>query len=45
MNYKLPYAKIFGGAVALKTEHFQAANGFSNQFWGWGGKLLAFYHS
>ena len=28
--------RYFGGAISLKREHFQAANGFSNQYWGWG---------
>lgn len=29
---------IFGGVVAFKPEAFKAVNGYSNQFWGWGGK-------
>ena len=35
---RLPYAAIFGGVAALKKEHFQLVNGFSNQFFGWGGE-------
>ena len=38
MNYKLPYKGIFGGAVALDPTLFVLLNGFSNQFWGWGGE-------
>lgn len=29
-------ARYFGGAISLKREQFQAANGFSNEYWGWG---------
>jgi len=28
--------RYFGGSISLKREHFQAANGFSNLYWGWG---------
>lgn len=28
--------RYFGGSISLRREHFQAANGFSNQYWGWG---------
>lgn len=28
--------RYFGGAISLKREHFIAANGFSNEYWGWG---------
>jgi len=34
-DYK-PYATDFGGITMLKPEHFIAANGMSNLFWGWG---------
>eukprot|EP00092_Neocalanus_flemingeri_P070776 GFUD01086903.1.p1 GENE.GFUD01086903.1~~GFUD01086903.1.p1 ORF type:complete len:493 (+),score=97.72 GFUD01086903.1:144-1622(+) len=37
-NYKLPYKDLFGGVSALSKEHFKLVNGFSNQFWGWGGE-------
>lgn len=37
-QYKLPYGSIFGGISALKTEHFVKINGFSNDYWGWGGE-------
>lgn len=38
MNYKLPYVTLFGGVCALSKEHFQLVNGFSNEYWGWGGE-------
>jgi N-terminal region of glycosyl transferase group 7/N-terminal domain of galactosyltransferase len=28
--------RYFGGAITLRREHFQEANGFSNEYWGWG---------
>ena len=37
-NYTLPYDEIFGGVTALSVEHFEFINGFSNQYWGWGGE-------
>eukprot|EP00092_Neocalanus_flemingeri_P027963 GFUD01030359.1.p1 GENE.GFUD01030359.1~~GFUD01030359.1.p1 ORF type:complete len:509 (+),score=123.71 GFUD01030359.1:129-1655(+) len=37
-NYKLPYKDLFGGVSAISKEHFKLVNGFSNQFWGWGGE-------
>ncbi|UMM10662.1 hypothetical protein L5515_000331 [Caenorhabditis briggsae] len=37
-HYKLPYSAIFGGISALTQEHVKAINGFSNDFWGWGGE-------
>lgn len=30
--------KFFSGASAFRKETFVTLNGFSNQFWGWGGK-------
>jgi hypothetical protein len=38
MNYKLPYRDIFGGVSALTKEQMVKVNGFSNEFWGWGGE-------
>jgi len=32
------YDTLFGGIEAFSTEHFQLVNGFSNQFFGWGGE-------
>lgn len=37
-NYKLPYGSIFGGISALTREQFEGINGFSNDYWGWGGE-------
>ena len=37
-NYSLPYEDIFGGVVALTSQHFKLVNGFSNLFFGWGGE-------
>jgi len=37
-KYKLPYKTIFGGVAALSVDQFKKLNGFSNQFWGWGGE-------
>lgn len=37
-NYKLPYSTLFGGAEALTNSQFTKMNGFSNDFWGWGGE-------
>lgn len=39
-NLRLPYGGIFGGAAALTKQQFLKMNGFSNDYWGWGGKLL-----
>lgn len=38
MNYRLPYKDIFGGVSALTKKHMETVNGFSNEFWGWGGE-------
>lgn len=37
-NYRLPYNDIFGGVSALTRAHMEKVNGFSNEFWGWGGE-------
>ncbi|XP_066270171.1 beta-1,4-galactosyltransferase 2-like [Branchiostoma lanceolatum] len=36
LKYRLPYADIFGGVVALSADQFRRVNGFSNLYWGWG---------
>ncbi|CAF0929918.1 unnamed protein product [Rotaria sordida] len=38
LNYELPYRTIFGGVSALTVEQFKSVNGFSNQYFGWGGE-------
>ncbi len=37
-RYNLPYTGLFGGAVAISKSTFTAVNGFSNEFFGWGGE-------
>ncbi|XP_075545242.1 beta-1,4-N-acetylgalactosaminyltransferase bre-4-like isoform X1 [Dermacentor variabilis] len=37
-KYKPFYETIFGGACALRSDHMEKVNGFSNVFWGWGGE-------
>lgn len=29
---------MVGGVLAIRMNHFYAVNGFSNEFWGWGGE-------
>jgi hypothetical protein len=33
---RLPYPAFLGAVLVLRREHFEAANGFSNHYWGWG---------
>ena len=33
---QLPYPAFLGAVFVLRREHFEAANGFSNLYWGWG---------
>lgn len=35
---RLPYRDIFGGVSALTKQQMETVNGFSNEFWGWGGE-------
>ncbi|XP_078471268.1 beta-1,4-galactosyltransferase 1-like [Lampetra fluviatilis] len=35
-NFHLPYETYFGGVVSMRIKHFEAINGFSNNYWGWG---------
>lgn len=35
---RLRYSKYFGGVTALSREQFFKVNGFSNNYWGWGGE-------
>uniref|UniRef100_A0A0R3RT08 Beta-1,4-galactosyltransferase 1 n=1 Tax=Elaeophora elaphi TaxID=1147741 RepID=A0A0R3RT08_9BILA len=38
LGYRLMYTEIVGGVLAIRMNHFHAVNGFSNEFWGWGGE-------
>ena len=35
-NYELPYPEYFGGVVLFNKADFEAINGSSNMYWGWG---------
>ena len=37
-RYNLPYNEMVGGGLAISRSHFLRVNGFSNQFYGWGGE-------
>jgi predicted glycosyltransferase involved in capsule biosynthesis len=37
-DYKLPYETYFGGVTLFDKESFKKINGFSNQYWGYGGE-------
>nr|CAG4641406.1 EOG090X0MWD [Eulimnadia texana] len=43
-RFNLPYEELFGGAVALTSEQFAKANGYSNVFYGWGGEDDDFFN-
>jgi hypothetical protein len=34
--YDVPYENSFGGVVLFNQDDFEAVNGFSNNYWGWG---------
>lgn len=36
--HRLQYEMLVGGVLAMKKEQFETVNGFSNEFWGWGGE-------
>ena len=37
-NYSWLPPNFFGAVTAISKDHFKLVNGFSNQFWGWGGE-------
>lgn len=39
-KWQLPYSSIFGGVSSMTSKQFNAVNGFSNSYFGWGGKLF-----
>jgi glycosyltransferase involved in cell wall biosynthesis len=38
LGYKLPYDWLCGGVMLFRKGDFVAVNGYSNEFWGWGGE-------
>ena len=38
MLFRLPYKSIFGGISAMTRQQVEKINGFSNDYWGWGGE-------
>ncbi len=37
-NYSLPYEEYFGGVTMFDRQSFNKINGYSNEYWGWGGE-------
>lgn len=37
-HYMMPYAEYFGGVTLFNKADFKAIDGYSNDFWGWGGE-------
>ena len=37
-NYLAPYEDLFGGISAFTDIAFEKINGYSNEYWGWGGE-------
>ncbi|ESO05125.1 hypothetical protein HELRODRAFT_122556, partial [Helobdella robusta] len=37
-HFQLPYKGLFGGATAFRKDQFLKFNGFSNEYYGWGGE-------
>ncbi|KAI1718376.1 beta-1,4-N-acetylgalactosaminyltransferase bre-4 [Ditylenchus destructor] len=38
LGYQLWYKEIVGGALAISVEDYLSVNGFSNNYWAWGGE-------
>ncbi|CAI5440832.1 unnamed protein product [Caenorhabditis angaria] len=38
LGYQLWYKEIVGGVLAVSIADYKAVNGYSNQFWAWGGE-------
>lgn len=34
-NYEMQYKEIMGGVTAIRRDHFEQINGFSNSYFGW----------
>jgi len=43
-NYKTPYLESAGGIVSANQEHWRKINGFSNEYFGWGGEDDELHH-
>ncbi|CAF0968854.1 unnamed protein product [Rotaria sordida] len=37
-DYYLPYPELVGGVLAMRREHYILVNGYSTNYWGWGGE-------
>uniref|UniRef100_A0A914XRV4 Beta-1,4-N-acetylgalactosaminyltransferase n=1 Tax=Plectus sambesii TaxID=2011161 RepID=A0A914XRV4_9BILA len=37
-NYTLLYSILTGGVLALNSDQMEMVNGYSNEYWGWGGE-------
>ncbi|CAF1125322.1 unnamed protein product [Didymodactylos carnosus] len=37
-QFYLPYSSLVGGVLALRREHYLLVNGYSTNYWGWGGE-------
>lgn len=37
-GYGMPYPEYFGGVAIFPNQAFEQINGFSNEYWGWGGE-------
>jgi len=37
-RFLLPYQELFGGVIAVANKDFKDVNGFSNEYFGWGGE-------
>jgi hypothetical protein len=37
-NYRLPYSWLCGGVMLFSADDFRKINGYSNEYWGWGGE-------
>lgn len=44
-GWKMPHENYFGGVVSFNRADFEKINGYSNQFWGWGGEDDSLYFS
>lgn len=43
-HWKTPYLASAGGIVGMSLEHWRAINGFSNEYFGWGGEDDELFH-